>query len=166
MPSLFMSGDFFLDALNSKVLKKSQKVVSGEEQQMAFDTIKEYLVSPPILARPDFDLPFVLQTDASNVGLGAVLTQVQEGEERVIAYASRTLTDPERNYFTTELECLAVIWAVEKFRVYLEGTRFTVITDHSSLKWQHNLKNPAGRLARWAMKLLAYDIEIINLRGS
>ena len=77
-----------------------------------------------------------------------MLTQILNGEEKVIAYASRILTSAERRYSVTELECLAVLWAVEKFRFYIEGTRFTVVTDHSSLKWLHNLKNPSGKLSR------------------
>ena len=99
------------------------------------------------------------------MGLGAVLTQKIDGVEKVNSYASRTFTDREKSFFTTELECLAVIWNVEKFRLYLEGTKFQVITDHSALLWLHNLKNPSGRLARWAIKLLSYDIEIIHRKG-
>ena len=75
----------------------------------------------PILACPDFEVPFVLQTDDSNTGLGAVLTQSRDGPERVISYASRTLTDAERRYSTTKKECLAILWAIQKFRAYLEG---------------------------------------------
>ena len=75
----------------------------------------------PILACPDFEVPFVLQTDASNTGLGGVLTQNRDGAERVISYASRTLTDAERRYSTTEKECLAILWAIHKFRAYLDG---------------------------------------------
>jgi len=91
-------------------------------------------MTTPTLSCPNFEIPFVLQTDASSVGLGAVLTQTIEGEEKVIVFASRALADPEKKYSVTEQECLAVVWAIQKFRPYLEGYRFTVVTDYSSLR--------------------------------
>lgn len=131
----------------------------------AFQTIKEALVTAPILTCPDFDKPFTLQTDASSYGIGAVLTQNTAAGEQVICYLSRTLTRPERNFTTTERECLAVIWAVEKLRHYLEGAKFTVVTDHYSLLWLNRLKDPTGRLARWALRLQAFDFDIIHRKG-
>lgn len=138
----------------------------NEEQQRSFDDIKSELASTPILACPDWSVEFVLQCDASSYGLGAVLTQTIDGVERVIAFASQILNKSQRNYTVTEKECLAVVWAVKKFRCYLEGFHFTVITDHSSLRWLHNLKNPSGRLARWALELLEYDYEIVHRKGA
>ena len=140
------------------------------EQQEAFDWLKTVLTTAPVLAYPSFkditENPFNLQTDASATDLGVVLTQNQSGHERVIAYASRTLTSAERNYTVTERECLAVVWGIRKFREFLEGFHFKVITDHSSLKWLHNLRNPTGRLARWSLELLEYDFEIIHRKGA
>lgn len=128
--------------------------------------LKEKLISAPLLTCPDFSKPFFLQTDASCSGLGAVLFQKgDEAEEHPIAFASRSLTTCEKKYSTTELECLAVLWAVDKFRAYLEGLEFTVITDHAALKWLNNLKDPHGRLARWALKLQEYPLTIVHRPG-
>lgn len=150
----------------TSLLKKNKKFVWNDECQNSFQKIKDCLISPPILTCPDFNLPFCVQTDASAYGLGAVLTQKDsEGHERVICYASRTLTRQERNYTTTERECLGVIYAIEKFRCYLEGIKFTVITDHASLLWLNNLKDPIGRLARWALRLQQFEFDIIHRKG-
>ncbi|GAB1865875.1 Reverse ribonuclease integrase [Camponotus japonicus] len=132
----------------TRLLRKGFSWEWGDEQKAAFDSIKSCITSPPTLSCPNFELPFVLQTDASSVDLGAVLTQESEGVEHVIAFASRALSEAEKKYSTTEQECLAVVWSIKKFRPYLEGYTFKVITDHSSLRWLHNLKNPTGRLAR------------------
>lgn len=131
------------------------------ECEFAFESIKEKLISAPVLACPDFSKPFDLYCDASGVGIGAILSQ----EGKVVAYASRSLTDGEKKYFPTELECLAVLWAIEKFRGYLEGYHFNVITDHASLLWLNNLKDPCGRLGRWAVRLQQYDYNVIHRKG-
>lgn len=150
----------------TKLLQKKQKWIWVNDQQTAFQELKNRLTEAPVLSCPNFSVPFELQTDASNTGLGAVLTQTIDNVEHVISYASRSLLPAERNYSTTEKECLAVIWAIGKYRAYLEGYRFTVITDHSSLRWLHNLKNPTGRLARWSLSLLEYDFSIIHRKGA
>lgn len=147
------------------LLKKNRKFVWTEECETAFHKIKECLVTAPILNCPDYDLPFVVQTDASGYGLGAVLTQPHPDGDRVISYLSRSLTRQERNFSTTERECLAVLWAIEKLRPYLEGVPFTVITDHYSLVWLQNLQGPSGRLARWAVRLQQYDFKIVHRKG-
>lgn len=144
---------------------KRRPFVWNGEAEKAFQDIKQCLVEAPILTCPDFQRPFIIQTDASAVGLGAVLSQEFPEGEKAIAYASRALNSCERKYSATELECLAVVWAVEKFRPYVEGARFTIITDHHSLVWLHNLKDPSGRLARWALRLQGYDYEIVHRKG-
>jgi hypothetical protein len=138
------------------LLKKCKTFVWASEQEVSFTAVKELLVSAPILACPDFSRPFVLQTDASSQDVGAILSQEFEEGERPVAYGSRTLTKCEKAYSTTEQECLAVLWAVEKVRPYLEGSEFVVVTDHHSLVWLNNLKDPQGRLARWALKMQQY----------
>ncbi|TDG38871.1 hypothetical protein AWZ03_014709 [Drosophila navojoa] len=116
----------------TKLLKKGQKWIWSEEQEEALQKLKESLTTAPILACPEFSAIFVLQTDASDYGLGAVLTQV--GQERVIVYASRKLLKAEL-YSATEKECLAIVWAIRKIRCYLEGYRFDVVTDHLALTY-------------------------------
>lgn len=136
------------------------------ECDRAFQQLKECLVSAPLLVCPDFKRTFYVQTDASAYGLGAVLTQQFDDGEKVICYLSRSLTAAERKHSATERECLAVIWAIENLRPYLEGYHFKVITDCHSLLWLHNLKDPHGRLARWSLRLQPYDFEIILRKGS
>uniref|UniRef100_A0AAR5QHS1 RNA-directed DNA polymerase n=1 Tax=Dendroctonus ponderosae TaxID=77166 RepID=A0AAR5QHS1_DENPD len=131
----------------TNLIKKKVTWRWSEDCQRAFNSIKDSLISAPILTCPDFERKFVLQTDASHFGLGAVLTQTFDDGEKVISYLSRSLTHQEMKLTVTEKECLAVIWSVEKLRHYLEGVPFEVITDHHSLLWLHNLKDPQGRLA-------------------
>lgn len=145
--------------------KKNAKWSWTDECEKSFNQIKQHLVSAPVLTCPDFARPFKLQTDASSFGIGAVLTQDFEDGEKPICFLSRSLSAAERNYTTTERECLAVIWAVEKLRNYLEGVRFTVVTDHYSLVWLDRLKCPTGRLARWALRLQAFDFDIVHRKG-
>lgn len=147
------------------LLRKNSPFVWSETCKSAFETIKEYLVSSPVISCPDFDKPFIIQTDASDYGLGAVLTQDFPDGEHVVSFISRSLTKSERKFSATEKECLAVLWAIQKFRCYVEATHFSVVTDHFALLWLSNLKDPSGRLARWSVKLQQYDFDIVHRRG-
>ena len=132
---------------------------------LAFQTLKERLLSEPILGYPDEESRFAVHTDASNVGIGAVLTQQQQSGIRTIAYASRSLSTAERNYSTTEKECLAVVWALEKWRPYLEGRDCRVVTDHQALCWLFRKKKQNGRLARWILRLQDFRFQVIYRPG-
>ena len=150
----------------NRLLKKNTPYEWSKDQHDAFERLKTCLMTPPILAYPNFKKPFILYTDASTFALGAILSQKNENNrECVIAYASRTLNKHERNYSVTELECLAVIWSVKHFHHYLHGQKFTVITDHAALRYLMNLSNPVGKLGRWLMILNGYELEIINRPG-
>ena len=120
----------------------------------------------PILVYPDLTKPFILDTDASNHSLGAVLSQVHDGKEKVVCYDSRLLSKEERNYCVTRRELLAVVVFTNKFRSYLLGKPFRLRTDHGSLLWLHNFKEPEGQLARWIEKLQAFDYEILHRPGN
>ena len=129
--------------------------------QQAFERLKELLVSPPVLAYPCFSRPFVLHTDASGQGLGAVLEQEQEdGQLHPVAYASRTLSKHESRYGITDLEALGVVWSAKHFRAYLLGHKCVVYTDHAPLKAMLKAKHTTGKLARWAGVIAELDLEI------
>jgi len=118
------------------------------ECQAAFDILKNCLTSAPILAMPNWSQPFIIDTDASDTGIGAVLSQVDaQGMEHVVAYASRILTKVVRNYCITHRELLAVVTFLQHFGQYLLGRSFTIWTDHSVLAWLQGFKNPEGQLA-------------------
>ena len=152
-----------LHALTS--LNKPRKVDWTNECQTAFNTLKSSLLTAPIVAYPDPDKPFILYTDASMVGLGAVLAQKQDGKERVICYASRTLHGGEKRYAATKREALAVVWAVKKFHHYLWGTKFTIITDHQALAWMNECTKADAMYARWGSLLENYDFTIHHRAG-
>ncbi|KAK6181087.1 hypothetical protein SNE40_009020 [Patella caerulea] len=118
------------------------------------------------MAFPIDDGMYILDTDACESGVGAVLTQVQDGVEKVIAYASRSLNKSERNYCVTDKELLAIRYFIEYFRLYLLGRNFQVRTDHIALKWFFSMKNPKGRIARWIEILSGYNFSVIYRQGS
>ena len=148
-----------------RLTEKHQKFIWTDECQKSFDLLKEALVSAPILAYPIEDGQFVLDTDASLVGLGAVLSQIQNGTEKVIAYYSRSFSRVERSYCVTRRELLAIISSIRHFHHYLYGRKIVVRTDHGALRWLLHFKNPEGQMARWFEVLAAYDFEIVHRAG-
>ena len=134
--------------------------------QEAFEELRRRLITAPVLAYPNYSKPFILDTDASNIGIGAVLSQLgEDGLEHVIGYTSRLLTKPERRYCVTRKELLAVVVFTQQFRPYLLGEKFLLRTDHHSLKWLQNFKEPEGQLARWLEKLQQFQFEIVHRPG-
>lgn len=149
-----------------KLTERSSQFHWSSACQEAFEELRTKLTSAPVLAFPDFSRPFTLDTDASDNGIGAVLSQCDEsGQEQVIAFASRLLTKAERQYCVTRKELLAVVTFTQHFRSHLLGRRFTLRTDHGSLTWLKNMKTPEGQLARWLEKLQEFDFEIVHRQG-
>lgn len=143
------------------------KIEWNEEQMKAFEDLKDALAHQPVLKGPNYDKRFILQTDASDKGLGAVLSQLDEdGNDHAVAYYSKKLIPAEINYTVIERESLAIVRAVEHFRMYLTGVHFQVVTDHECLKYLQARKDCTGRLTRWALKLQEYDFEVKHRPGA
>lgn len=137
----------------------------GEKELEAFEKLKYYLSNTAVLSFPLPNKQFILDTDASNNGIGAVLSQNINGAEQVISYYSRKFSKPELNYCVTRKELLAIVDAVKHFHKYLYGSKFLIRTDHAALKWLLNFKNPEGQIARWIERLQTYDFEIQHRPG-
>lgn len=148
-----------------KLTEKDSVFCWSEECQISFQTLKECLTSTPVLGYPDMNLEFVLDTDASAFCIGGVLSQIKDGKEQVIAYFSKSLSRPERNYCVTRRELLAVVESVKHFHHYLYGRYFTIRTDHGALNWLMHFKNPEGQMARWMEVLSVYDFAILHRPG-
>ncbi|CAN6586168.1 unnamed protein product [Malus baccata var. baccata] len=149
-----------------RLLQKDVTFDFNEECEKAFKHLKEMLTSAPIIRRPpDWSIPFELMCDASDYALGAVLGQRKDKQPHVIYYASRTLNDAQLNYSTTEKELLAVVFALDKFRSYLLGTKVIIYTDHAALKYLLTKKEAKPRLIRWMLLLQEFDLEIRDKKG-
>ncbi|CAN6547132.1 unnamed protein product [Malus baccata var. baccata] len=149
-----------------RLLQKEVAFEFTKECTASFNQLKELLTTAPIIVPLDWSLPFELMCDASDYALGAVLGQRKDKKPHVIYYASRTLNDAQLNYSTTEKELLAVVFALDKFRSYLIGTKIIVFTDHAALKYLLTKKEAKPRLIRWMLLLQEFDIEIRDKKGS
>lgn len=149
----------------TNLTKKDVPFVWDAACEVAMQTLKEKLITAPILRQFEPGKPIEVHTDACDYGIGAVLVQKIGTQERVVAYASRHLNKAEMNYSTTEKECLAVVYACGQFRPYVFGSKFTVVTDQASLAWLMKVRNPNGRLMRWSLLLQEFDITLRHRPG-
>ena len=136
-----------------------------EAAEKAFESLRGALCSEPVLITPDFTSPLIVHTDASEVGLGGVLSQVRAGEEHPVTYISRKLLPNERNYSTVEKEALAIKWSLTKLRYYLLGREFTLVTDHAPLKWMAGAKDSNARVTRWFLALQDFRFRVDHRPG-
>ena len=154
----FIKGFSSLAAPLNSLLKKDTPFHWDAAQENSFMKLKFALTHAPVLVFPDYTKPFIIYTDASGTGLGAVVMQQdEEGKNRAIAYASRTLSPAEHNYSVTHLECLAVIWALKTFRDMIFGYEIICYTDHAPIKDLFKGRNLSGRLARWYLTIQEYN---------
>ncbi|XP_062170399.1 uncharacterized protein LOC133876129 [Alnus glutinosa] len=148
------------------LLAKDTKFIWTDECMDVFNLLKKLLTSAPIMMAPEWNLPFKLMCDANDFALGAVLGQLVDKVHHAIYYASRTLNDAQLNYSTIEKELLAVIFALEKFRSYLIGSKVIIFTDHAALRYLFGKKDAKPRLIRWVLQLQEFDLEIRDKKGS
>ena len=152
----------------SDLTKKGQpsKVRWGPEQETAFRLLINQLSQSPILCLPNFEMDFILQTDASETGIGAVLLQEYSGYRFPVYYASKKLLERERRYSVIERECLAIVWAVQKFQNYLYGKEFVLETDHQPLIYLNKTKIANARVMQWALALQPYKFRLEGIKGA
>jgi len=162
----FIPGSADIAAPLHALTRKNARFSWGADQDEAFNRLKECLTTVPILGMPRDDGTFYLDTDASDKGVGAVLSQEQDGREVVLAYASRTLSKPERNYDVTRREILAVAFGLKTYRQYLLGRQFVIRTDHSALQSLRRTPEPIGQQARWQDFIEQFSFVIVNRPGT
>ncbi|RVW23642.1 Retrovirus-related Pol polyprotein from transposon 17.6 [Vitis vinifera] len=148
-----------------ELLVKDAKFVWDEKCQRSFEELKQFLTTAPIVRAPNWKLPFEVMCDSSDLAMGAVLGQREDGKPYVIYYASRTLNEAQKNYTTTEKELLAVVFALDKFRAYLVGSSIVVFTDHSALKYLLTKQDAKARLIRWILLLQEFNLQIRDKKG-
>ena len=148
-----------------KLLEKDAKFEWDAECQQRFEELKPYLTTAPIVRAPNWELPFKVICDGSDLAIGAVLGKRAEGKPYVVYYASKTLNEARRNYTTTEKELLAVVYALDKFRAYLIRSNKIIFTDHSALKYLLTKQNAKARLIRWVLLLQEFNLQIRDKKG-
>lgn len=149
-----------------KLTRKNEVFEWNGDCDAAFNSIKSSLIAAPCLFAPNFKLPFILQTDASGIGIAAVLTQDVDGAEHPIGFISRQLSKHEQNYSAIEWECLAVVWGIGQFQVYLCDAPFTVVTDHAPLQWLPVKNIGNSRMQRWAMFISEFTFKVVHRAGT
>lgn len=149
-----------------RLTRKGQAFYWGEEQRLAFRTLKEQLLKNVTLAHLNANDPVVLKTDASTVGIAGMLLQRHEGEWRIVSCISRRLTPAESNYTTTEVEALAIVYSLQKLRPYLLGRKFKILTDHCALCSMKKKVPNSPRVRRWALLLSEFDYEVEHVSGT
>jgi hypothetical protein len=150
----------------TQLLQKDMEYIFDSVCLHAFRTLKQALISVPIMQPPDWNLPFEIMCDASDYAVGAVLGQRKEGKVHAIYYASKTLNEAQVNYATMEKELLVVVFAFEKFRSYIANSKVIVYTDHAAIKYLLTKKDAKPRFIRWILLRQEFDIEIRDNKGS
>ena len=136
-----------------------------ETRQKSFEELKSHLTTLPIVRAPNWQLPFEIMCDVSDLAIGAVLGQRDDGKPHVVYYASKTMNEAQRNYTTTEKELLAVVYALDKFRAYLVGSDIIIFTYHSALKYLLTKQDAKTRLIRWVLLLQEFNLQIKDKNG-
>ena len=150
-----------------KLTRKSTMFTWGESEEESFQTLKQKLCDPPVLSYFDKTCHTQVIADASPYGLAAVLVQKGNGQNRIIAHASRTLSQIERKYSQTEKKALALVWSCERFHMYLYGADFDLLTDHKALEFIFSPRSkPSARIERWMLRLQPYRYKVIHIAGS
>ena len=165
---MFIPHASHLSSCLSDLLRKNvrEPLVWTEELLSKFNALKSALSSEPILKLPDANAPFILRTDASEYGLGAVLLQYHEDVPFPVAYASRKLLEREKRYSTIERECLAILFGIKRFEYYLTGKEFILEVDHRPLVYLNKAKNLNNRLTRWALNLQPFRFRLVHIAGA
>ncbi|GBM66561.1 Retrovirus-related Pol polyprotein from transposon 412 [Araneus ventricosus] len=150
-------------ALKGKTRKES--IEWTEEMEKALGKVKDKLTQRPVLFTSDFKREFIVQTDASDIGVGVILTQRINGKEHPILYLNRKFSCPEKRYSATERQCAAIIFSIKKLRYYLDGQKFKIETDHNPLVWLKTNALNNHRLMRWVLALQPFNYTIAHSPG-